>query len=170
MKKLFALLAVSLFTTAAFAGNSSSNSALIEQSVSSAAATVEEEAADPQILKNTQQAITMGFMIFDAHRDLNSMTEADNKIADLLETQIPATLNKIQTSSDDVVGEVEPMIEQLTDLLLKNQTVYASSHVDRQAGIYITFLTAIMYADQKGLLLGRVSAILGSEIQSSFVE
>ena len=169
MKKLFALLAVSLFTTAAFAGNSSSNSALIEQSVSSAAATVE-EAADPQILKNTQQAITMGFMIFDAHRDLNSMTEADNKIADLLETQIPATLNKIQTSSDDVVGEVEPMIEQLTDLLLKIQTVYASSHVDRQAGIYITFLTAIMYADQKGLLLGRVSAILGSEIQSSFVE
>ncbi|OUO56967.1 hypothetical protein [Candidatus Avelusimicrobium gallicola] len=170
LNKFFALLATLAVSTAAFAGNSSSNSALIEQSVSSAAATVEEEAADPQILKNTQQALTMGFMIFDAHRDLNSMTETDQAIASLLESNIPATLNKIETSSDDVVDEIEPMIEQLTDLLLKNQTVYPAASYDRQAGVYITFLTAIMYANQKGLLLGKVSNILSAEIQSSFAE
>lgn len=170
LNKIFALLAALAVSTAAFAGNSSSNSALIEQSVSSAAATVEEEAADPQILKNTQQALTMGFMIFDAHRDLNSMTETDQAIASLLESNIPATLNKIETSSDDVADEIEPMVEQLTDLLLKNQTVYPASSVDRETGVYMTMLTAIIYAQGKGLLLGRVADILTTELQSAFVQ
>lgn len=57
---LVAALAVS---TAAFAGNSSTNSALIEESVSAAASTVEETQVDPQVAKNTQQALTMGLMV-----------------------------------------------------------------------------------------------------------
>lgn len=120
LKKLFVLAAALAVSTAAFAGNSSTNSALIEESVSAAASTVEETQVDPQVVKNTQQALTMGLMIFDAHRDLKSMTEADKAIEKTLETDIPAILNKIKTSSDEVYSELEPALGKLTDLLLKN--------------------------------------------------
>ncbi len=60
LKKLFALFAALAVSTAALAGNSSSNSALIEDSVSAAASSVDQEETNPQILKNTQQALTMG--------------------------------------------------------------------------------------------------------------
>ncbi len=170
MKKFFALFALLVFSTAAFAGNSSSNSALIEESVSTAASTIEDEGADPQLLKNTQQALTIGLMTFDAHRDLNSMTEDDKAIEKALESQIPAILNKIQKTSDEVYQELEPALGKLTDLLLKNQTVYPASSVDRETGVYLTMMTAIVYAQGKGLLLGRVTEILNAEMQSAFAQ
>lgn len=166
LKKLFVLAAALVVSTAAFAGNSSTNSALIEESVSAAANAVEEE-MDPQILKNTQQAVTMGLMIFDAHRDLKSMTDTDKAIEKALETDIPAILNKIKTSSDEVYPELEPALGKLTDLLLKNQTVYLAASVDRETGVYMTMITAVMYAQGKGLLLGRVTEILTAELQAA---
>lgn len=166
LKKLFVLAAALVVSTAAFAGNSSTNSALIEESVSAAANAVEEE-MDPQILKNTQQAVTMGLMIFDAHRDLKSMTDTDKAIEKALETDIPAILNKIKTSSDEVYPELEPALGKLTDLLLKNQTVYPAASVDRETGVYMTMITAVMYAQGKGLLLGRVTEILTAELQAA---
>ncbi len=167
LKKLFALFAVMAFSTAAFAGNSSSNSALIEQSVNTAAEAVDEEEVDPQILKNTQQALTMGLMVFDAHRDLNSMTEADKAIEQALEKQIPGILNKIQNSSDEIYEELEPALDNLTDLLLKNQSVYPASSVDKQTGVYMTMITAFVYAQGKGLLLGKTVQVLSAELQAA---
>lgn len=166
LKKLFVLVAALAVSTAAFAGNSSTNSALIEESVSAAANAVEEE-TDPQVLKNTQQALTMGLMVFDAHRDLKSMTDADKAIETALETDIPTILNKIKTSSDEVYPELEPALGKLTDLLLKNQTVYPAAAVDRETGVYMTMITAVMYAQGKGLLLGRVTEILTAELQAA---
>lgn len=170
LKKLFVLVAALAVSTAAFAGNSSTNSALIEESVSAAASTVEETQVDPQVVKNTQQALTMGLMVFDAHRDLKSMTEGDKAIEKTLETDIPAILNKIKTSSDEVYSELEPAIGKLTDLLLKNQTIYPAAAVDRETGIYLTMLTAVMYVKGKGLLLGTVSEILNAELQGTIAE
>lgn len=170
LKKLFVLVAALAVSTAAFAGNSSTNSALIEESVSAAANAVEEDELDPQILKNTQQAVTMGLMIFDAHRDLKSMTDGDKAIEKALETDIPAILNKIKTSSDEVYPELEPALGKLTDLLLKNQTVYPAASVDRETGVYMTMITAVMYAQGKGLLLGRVSEILNAELQAAMTQ
>lgn len=169
LKKLFVLTAALAVSTAAFAGNSSTNSALIEESVSAAASTVEETQVDPQVVKNTQQALTMGLMIFDAHRDLKSMTEADKAIEKTLETDIPAILNKIKTSSDEVYSELEPALGKLTDLLLKNQTVYPAAAVDRETGVYMTMITAVMYVQGKGLLLGTVSEILNAELQAAMM-
>lgn len=169
LKKLFVLTAALAVSTAAFAGNSSTNSALIEESVSAAASTVEETQVDPQVVKNTQQALTMGLMIFDAHRDLKSMTETDKAIEKTLETDIPAILNKIKTSSDEVYSELEPALGKLTDLLLKNQTVYPAAAVDRETGVYMTMITAVMYVQGKGLLLGKVSEILNAELQAAMM-
>ncbi len=169
-KKLFALFAVLAVSTAAFAGNSSSNSALIEESVSTAASAVNEEDIDPQVLKNTQQALTMGLMVFDAHRDLKSMTDTDKEIEQLLESKIPAILNKIQKTSDEVYEELTPQLSNLTKLLLKNQTVYPASSVDEETGVYMTMISAVVYAQGKGLLLGRVTEILNTEIQSAMMQ
>lgn len=170
LKKLFALFAALAVSTAALAGNSSSNSALIEDSVSAAASSVDQEETNPQILKNTQQALTMGLMTFDAHRDLDSMTEADKSIEKLLEQQIPSILNKIQSSSDEVYEELDPILGNLNELLLSNQQVYPQQSIDKELGKYIAFLTAVMYAQGKGLLLGKVTEILNMEMQSAFAQ
>lgn len=170
LKKFFALVAVLAFSSTVFAGNSSSNSALIEESVSAAASAVNEEEVSPQVLKNTQQALTIGLMVFDAHRDLNSMTDADKSIEKALETQIPAILNKIQNTSDEVYEELEPALTNLTDLLLQNQTVYPAQTVDKETGVYMTMITAIVYAQGKGLLLGKVANILNAELQAAMAE
>ncbi len=170
LKKFFALVAVLAFSSTVFAGNSSSNSALIEESVSAAASAVNEEEVSPQVLKNTQQALTIGLMVFDAHRDLNSMTDADKSIEKALETQIPAILNKIQNTSDEVYEELEPALTNLTDLLLQNQTVYPAQTVDKETGVYMTMITAIVYAQGKGLLLGKVANILSAELQAAMAE
>ena len=170
LKKLFALFAALAVSTAALAGNSSSNSALIEDSVSAAASSVDQEGTNPQILKNTQQALTMGLMTFDAHRDLDSMTEADKSIEKLLEQQIPSILNKIQSSSDEVYEELDPILGNLNELLLSNQQVYPQQSIDKELGKYIAFLTAVMYAQGKGLLLGKVTEILNMEMQSAFAQ
>lgn len=169
LKKLFTLFAVMAFSTVAFAGNSSSNSALIEDSVNTAAAAVDEEEVDPQIIKNTQQALSMGLMVFDAHRDLNAMTETDKAIEASLEKQIPAILNKIQNSSDEVYEELEPALTQLTELLLNNQNIYPASALDKQTGVYMTMITAFMYAQGKGLLLGKVTEVLSAEMQAAML-
>ena len=87
-----------------------------------------------------------------------------------METDIPAILNKIKTSSDEVYSELEPAIGKLTDLLLKNQTIYPAAAVDRETGIYLTMLTAVMYVKGKGLLLGTVSEILNAELQGTIAE
>lgn len=170
LKKLFALFAALAVSTAALAGNSSTNSALIEESVSVAAASVEEPKLDQQIIKNTQQALTMGLMIFDAHRDLNSMTETDKSIEKALEQQIPEILNKIQNSSDEVYEELEPVLKNLTQLLLNNQSVYPQTSIDMDTGTYITLITAVMYAQGKGLLLGKATEILNMEMQSALAQ
>ena len=170
LKKLFALFAALAVATAALAGNSSTNSALIEESVSVAAASVEEPKLDQQIIKNTQQALTMGLMIFDAHRDLNSMTETDKSIEKALEQQIPEILNKIQNSSDEVYEELEPVLKNLTQLLLNNQSVYPQTSIDMDTGTYITLITAVMYAQGKGLLLGKATEILNMEMQSALAQ
>ena len=170
LKKLFALFAALAVSTAALAGNSSTNSALIEESVSVAAASVEEPKLDQQIIKNTQQALTMGLMIFDAHRDLNSMTETDKSIEKALEQQIPEILNKIQNSSDEVYEELEPVLKNLTQLLLNNQSVYPQTSIDIDTGTYITLITAVMYAQGKGLLLGKATEILNMEMQSALAQ
>ncbi len=170
LKKLFVLFAALAVSTAALAGNSSTNSALIEESVSVAAASVEEPKLDQQIIKNTQQALTMGLMIFDAHRDLNSMTETDKSIEKALEQQIPEILNKIQNSSDEVYEELEPVLKNLTQLLLNNQSVYPQTSIDMDTGTYITLITAVMYAQGKGLLLGKATEILNMEMQSALAQ
>ena len=143
---------------------------MIEESVSAAASAVNEEEVSPQVLKNTQQALTIGLMVFDAHRDLNSMTDADKSIEKALETQIPAILNKIQNTSDEVYEELEPALTNLTDLLLQNQTVYPAQTVDKETGVYMTMITAIVYAQGKGLLLGKVANILSAELQAAMAE
>ncbi len=165
LNKLFVLLALPVFALPVFAGNTSSNGALIEQSVSAAASSVDQE-INPQVLKNTQQALSMGLMVFDAHRDLNSMSDNDKAIEQALETQIPAILNKIKNTSDEVYAELEPAVINLTDLLLQNQTVYPIQAVDKESGVYMTLITAIVYAQGKGLLLGKVANILNMEMQS----
>lgn len=170
LKKLFVLFAALAVSTAALAGNSSSNSVLIEDSVSTAASSVDQEETNPQILKNTQQALTMGLMTFDAHRDLDSMTDTDKSIEKLLEQQIPAILNKIQSSSDEVYDELDPILGNLTELLLNNQQVYPKPSIDKELGKYITFLTAVMYAQGKGLLLGKATEILNMEMQSALAQ
>ena len=170
LKKLFFFFSTLTVSTAALAGNSSTNSALIEESVSVAAASVEEPKLDQQIIKNTQQALTMGLMIFDAHRDLNSMTETDKSIEKALEQQIPEILNKIQNSSDEVYEELEPVLKNLTQLLLNNQSVYPQTSIDMDTGTYITLITAVMYAQGKGLLLGKATDILNMEMQSALAQ
>lgn len=109
-------------------------------------------------------------MTFDAHRDLDSMTEADKSIEKLLEQQIPSILNKIQSSSDEVYEELDPILANLNELLLSNQQVYPQQSIDKELGKYIAFLTAVMYAQGKGLLLGKATEILNMEMQSALAQ
>ena len=152
MKKFFALFALLVFSTAAFAGNSPS-SVLLDESLSYAASSLDDEGVDSQTVLNTQKALTIGKLTFEAHRDLNSMTEDDKAIEKALESQIPAILNKIQKTSDEVYQELEPALGKLTDLLLKNQTVYPASSVDRETGVYLTMFLDILHAEEKGLFI-----------------
>ena len=155
-------------STAAFAGNASSNSAMIEESVSSAAETVGDE-VDQKVLQNTQNAITVGLLVVDAHRDLNEMTENDTAISEAMEKTVPAILNKIQTSSDEVYEELQPVLQDLTTRVLKNQTIYPDKLIDRETAEGIMLLTAINQAQAKGLLSDNVAQILTMELlQATF--
>ncbi len=98
------------------------------------------------------------------------MTEADKSIEKLLEQQIPSILNKIQSSSDEVYEELDPILANLNELLLSNQQVYPQQSIDKELGKYIAFLTAVMYAQGKGLLLGKATEILNMEMQSALAQ
>lgn len=168
LHKFLVLLAAMALSTAAFAGNASSNSAMIEESVSSAAETVGDE-VDQKVLQNTQNAITVGLLVVDAHRDLNEMTENDTAIGEAMEKTVPAILNKIQTSSDEVYEELQPVLQDLTTRVLKNQTIYPDKLIDRETAEGIMFLTAINQAQAKGLLSDNVAQILTMELlQATF--
>lgn len=168
LHKFLVLLAAMALSTAAFAGNASSNSAMIEESVSSAAETVGDE-VDQKVLQNTQNAITVGLLVVDAHRDLNEMTENDTAISEAMEKTVPAILNKIQTSSDEVYEELQPVLQDLTTRVLKNQTIYPDKLIDRETAEGIMFLTAINQAQVKGLLSDNVAQILTMELlQATF--
>lgn len=170
LKKFLTLFAVLAFSTGAFAGNSSTNSALFETSAATAAASLEQEEVDPQILKNTQQAIGLGLTIFDAHRDLNSMSENEKEIEKILEIKIPGILNKMQNSTDEIANEWEPVLVNLTDLLLNNQNIYPAQSINKETGVYMALVISVMYAQQKGLLLGRVANILSAELGAMLEE
>ena len=168
LHKFLVLLAAMALSTAAFAGNASSNSAMIEESVSSAAETVGDE-VDQKVLQNTQNAITVGLLVVDAHRDLNEMTENDTAISEAMEKTVPAILNKIQTSSDEVYEELQPVLQDLTTRVLKNQTIYPDKLIDRETAEGIMLLTAINQAQAKGLLSDNVAQILTMELlQATF--
>ena len=160
MKKLFVLLTALTLSTAAFAANASSNSALIEESVATGAQAVGEGEVSQQTLKNTQQALQLGLMIFDAHRDLNQMTEKD----------IPAVFNKIKTTSDEVADEVEPLLSKLSGLLIANQPAYPKTAVDTDTATFITFITAITYTQGKGLLNETSAKVLNGELQAIMLQ
>ena len=170
MKKLFVLLTALTLSTAAFAANASSNSALIEESVATGAQTVGEGEVSQQTLKNTQQALQLGLMIFDAHRDLNQMTETDKAIEKALEKDIPAVFNKIKTTSDEVADEVEPLLSKLSGLLIANQPAYPKTAVDTDTATFITFITAITYTQGKGLLNETSAKVLNGELQAIMLQ
>ena len=170
MKKLFVLLTALTLSTAAFAANASSNSALIEESVATGAQAVGEDEVSQQTLKNTQQALQLGLMIFDAHRDLNQMTETDKAIEKALEKDIPAVFNKIKTTSDEVADEVEPLLSKLSGLLIANQPAYPKTAVDTDMATFITFITAITYTQGKGLLNETSAKVLNGELQAIMLQ
>ena len=170
MKKLFVLLTALTLSTAAFAANASSNSALIEESVSTGAQAVGEGEVSQQTLKNTQQALQLGLLIFDAHRDLNQMTETDKAIEKALEKDIPAVFNKIKKTSDDVADEVAPLLSKLSGLLISNQPAYPKTAVDADTATFITFITAITYTNKKGLLNETATTVLSGELQAIILQ
>ena len=170
MKKLFVLLTAFTLSTAAFAANASSNSALIEESVSAGAQAVSEGKVSQQMLKNTQQALQLGLLIFDAHRDLNQMTDTDKAIEKALEKDIPAVFNKIKTTSDEVADEVEPLLTKLSSLLIANQPAYPKTAVDADTATFITFITAITYTQGKGLLNETAATVLNQELQAIMMQ
>lgn len=167
LNKLLVLFAAMVLSTAAFAGNASSNSAMIEESVDTAASAVSGEGADEKTVLNTQNAIKIGLLTVDVHRDLNEMTENDKAIVDLMEQKMPAILNKIEKSSDDVYEELQPVLQQLTTLILKNQTLYPDKLLDKETAEGIVFLTTINEANRKELLSETAAYVLGMELQQA---
>ncbi|WP_432634867.1 hypothetical protein [Candidatus Avelusimicrobium sp.] len=170
MKKLFVLFTALMLSTAAFAANASSNSALIEESVAAGAQAAQEGEVDQQTLKNTQQALQLGLLIFDAHRDLKQMTDTDKAIEKALEKDIPAAFNKIKTTSDEVADEVEPLLRKLSSQLIANQPAYPKTAVDEETATFITFITAITYTQGKGLLNETAAAVLNGELQAIMLQ
>ena len=51
-------------------------------------------------------------------------------------------------------------------IVLREPSVVA---VDRETGVYMTMITAVMYVQGKGLLLGKVSEILNAELQAAMM-
>lgn len=167
LKIFFILIASFALPAIVFAGNSSTNSALIEETVQTASSAW---GADSQILKNTKQALVLGLLIFDSHRDLNSMTENDQKIQILLEENIPTLLNTIQDSSDEIFNELQPELYDLTDLILQNQNTYTLQDIDYDIAAMITYMMAWQYAKKHTLLLEKTDEILTKEFSTFFFD
>jgi len=125
---------------------------------------------DEKTVEYTQKALMQALMTVDAHKDLNQLTDKDRAILTSLDTTIPTILNKIQESSVEVETELETALTELTNNLLTNQTVYPANMLHQESAQVITFLIAVNYAQQKGLLLGKVTQILQAEIQAMMMD
>ena len=167
--KLLVLLTAMALSTTVFAGNSSSNSAMIKESVSAAAEAVQDEEVSEEVLQNTTDAILAGLLQLDEDNERQELTENDKAILNLMEQKIPAILNKIQTTSDEVAEELDPVLKELTTLVLKNQTLFSEKQIDFESAKVMLFLTTINNADIKDLISDRVSQILAVELLLTIV-
>lgn len=128
------------------------------------------QGVDEKTVEYTQKALAHAWMTVDAHKDCNQLTDTDKAILAYMDTTIPTILNKIQESSSEVESEVEPAVTDLANKLITSQDVYPANMLNQDAAKVMALLLAVGYAEEKGLLLGRVSQVLQAEIQAMLME
>lgn len=166
LKKFFVTAAAVLISAAAFAGNSSDTKVIIEQVFGSAKnVNVAELDAEQQEVFNTMQALKEGLLVYEANLTANTMTEKDKAIDTALNEQIPAVLNKIKESSDEVYDELYPLLQKTANDIFANQTKYDKSQVDMEENApVIIWMFSYIKAEHDGVLLGRASRVLALEM------
>ncbi|MGN0017235.1 MAG: hypothetical protein ACI37O_07865 [Candidatus Avelusimicrobium sp.] len=166
LKKFFATAAAVLISAAAFAGNSSDTKVLIEQFFKvPEIQKVGELDPEQQLAINTMQALRDGLLVYEANLTANTMTEKDKAIDAALNEKIPAVLNKIKESSDEVYEELYPLLQQTANDIFANQTAYNKSQVDMEENApVLIWMFSYLKAEHDGVLLGRASRVLATEM------
>ena len=82
--------------------------------------------------------------------------------------KVPAILNKIQNSSDEVYEELIPVLEQLTQSIKANQTKIPASNdqLDDETAVALLASFCTYKAITEGDLTGRVMQIIQQELQA----
>ncbi len=171
LKKFFVTAAAVLVSAAAFAGNSSDTKTLIDQFFSGTEQiNVTELDAEQQEQLNTFKAMQAGLLAYEANLSADSMTAADKAIDAALNEQIPAVLNKIKESSDEVYDELFPLLQKLANDVFANQNAYTKAQIDlEESAPVLMWMFSYVKAEQDGVLLGRASRVLQAEMAQMMV-
>lgn len=166
LKKLFVTTTAVLVSAVAFAGNTSDTKVLIDQFFGMThQIDVTQLDAEQQEQVNTFKALEAGLLAYEANLTAGSMTAKDQAIDTALNEQIPAVLNKIKESSDEVYDELFPLLQQLTQNVFSNQNTYTNAQVDlEESAPVLMWMFSYAKAEQDGVLLGRASRVLQAEM------
>ncbi len=170
LRKMMLTLVAVLAASVTFAGNTSDLRVFITQFFSGitmmASYAEDEDAPEVVQLMDTAKALKAGLLQYDTELTAGELSE-QGKIIDNAFAQIPTILNKIGTSSSEVMPELIPVIQQLTTAIIKNQTKVPASKVDQETALALMLFFAEGKAEQEGVLLGRASRVLQQEIQGA---
>ena len=170
-RKMMLTLVAVLAASVTFAGNTSELRMFITQFFSQITMMIsyaeDEDAPEVVQLATVTKALKAGLLQYDTELTAGQLSE-QGKIIDNAFTQIPTILNKIQTSSNEIMDELAPVVGQLTTAVINNQTKVPAAQVDQDIALALMMYFAEAKAEQEGSLLGRASRVLQQEIQSAF--
>ena len=116
---------------------------------------------------DTATALRAGLLAYEAEVTAGQGLSETNKIIDEILQRFPGIFNKIQNSSDEIVDELFPVLEQLTVQVVANQHKVNRNDVNQDVASQLLFAFVYQKAELDGTLLGRVSSIIQREFQEA---
>ena len=117
---------------------------------------------------NTATALRAGLLAYEADVRSGRALTGNSKSIDEILQQIPGIFNKIQNTSDEVVDELIPVLEQLSNQIMAKQSKVNVNEIDQNVATQLLLLFSYQKAELEGVLMGRVSRIIQQEVQAIF--
>ena len=124
---------------------------------------------DEKTIEYTQKAVSQSLAIYQAHKDLNQLTDQDRAIDTALNVTLPGIFNQVENPSDGLDTELENAVTALANVLMTYQTLYPSNMLDMDYAKLAVITIALTHAAQNKLISEEVAQILIATLLESML-